>query len=457
MHPDPLTSIFLFLGLTAIFLLPGSMLLALSRTWRYWPGLQRYIVAIGLSLAFYTVLFYTARFWLPGLTLGPYKMGALLIIALIITGWTWWKHRTFLPSLDGLEWAAVIIFGLTFISRFWIAYQYPFPAWSDSLHHTLLTQLTAQQGALPHTMNPFFPNGLDMYHLGLYAISGTVEMLTRVPSHTALLWTAQFLNSICAFGIYLALDRYVGRTGAIVGAVTVGLFSTHPALWVNWGRFTQLSSLAIMFIAWVITLETLNFPARLSNFTKSKTKREYIWFLFFSSLGTAAVFLFHFRVAAFYLMLLAVTAVYILWQANDNRQRLTSLKSLAVIGMISLLLILPHLMGCDDRVYCQSNCPQARDHSRTTGTFDEKLLCFPTKHHSHSSCTCLAVDHHWHRLFSWFNSTEQNHHHRLFLGCRANNRRQFIHFEYPSSQCDQLWRCFDHVLFAYGIDYRHGR
>lgn len=338
--PSPLTEIFLFFVLSAVIFLPGSALLVVSGTWRRWQGLQRYFVAIGLSLAFYPVLFYTVRFLLPAVSLGPYLLSSLLVLAAVVTGWGWRKQQAFSLKPGPLEWAALAVLGLTFLSRLWFAHSYPFPAWSDSLHHTLLTGLTAEHGRLPATLEPYFPNTLEMYHLGLYALSGTVEMLARVPSHTALLWTAQFLNALAGVGIYLVLDRHVGRTGAVVGLAVAGLFSAHPALWANWGRFTQLSSQILFPIAWTLTLETL--VPKNERIGSAAERPDRRWLLLFTGLITAAVFLYHFRVAIFYFLLLVPTVVIWLWRASSHR-RWAAVKSLAAIAAISLLLILPVL------------------------------------------------------------------------------------------------------------------
>jgi hypothetical protein len=334
-----LTYSYLFFILLAVFFLPGSALLVISRTWSYWFGLQRYLVAVGLSLAFYPVLFYAVRFLLPQAVLGPAVMGGLLLATAVITLWGIWQHRLFPLQLSSLEWAAVVVLGLTFASRLWFIYRYSFPAWSDSLHHTLLTQLVAENGRLPTTLEPYFPNLLDMYHLGLYAISGTVAMLTPVPAHTALLWTAQFLNALCGIGLYLVLDRYAGRTGAVVGLALAGLFSAHPALWVNWGRFTQLSSQVIMLFAWLFTLESLRLAAR----GAEQCKRLSLWLVVFSALSTAALFLFHFRVAIFYVLLLLPSLFVVFRQATNRVARRRTLKRLLAIGTAALLLVLPVL------------------------------------------------------------------------------------------------------------------
>jgi hypothetical protein len=288
------------------------------------------------------VLFYTARFLLPGAELGPWTLGSLLLLALIITGWGIWKQQVFSLRLTVLEWTAVAILGLTFISRFWIVYTHPYPAWSDSLHHTLLTQLTAENGRLPNTLEPYFPNVLAMYHLGLYALSGSVAMLAQVPAHTALLWTAQFLNSLCGIGIYLALDRYTGRRGAVVGLAVAGLFSAHPALWVNWGRFTQISSQVIFLFAWVLTLESIGLSHRLTA-QQGPPLRLSPWILFFAVLTTAAIFFFHFRVAIFYFLLLFVTLIIVFWQTRIRSQQLIFIRRLTAVGMTSFVVVLPVL------------------------------------------------------------------------------------------------------------------
>lgn len=338
----PLPSLFdlqLFLTLAVMFFLPGSALLVLSRSWARWPGLQRYMLAVGVSVAFYPVLFYATRFLLPHGRITAVTLSIILLLASLVTAWGWWRSRVFSLKFDRLEWVAIFILGLTFISRFWIAITHPYPAWSDSLHHTLLTELTAVNGRLPYTLALYFPNKLDMYHLGLYALTGSVQMFARVPAHTALVWTAQFLNSLCGIGIYLALDRYSGRLGAVVGTAVVGLFSVHPALWVNWGRFTQLSSLTILLIAWVLTMEIMR--SAVSNQAQSALGRK--WLIFFGALCTAALFLFHFRVAIFYLPLVGISFLHTIIKTRSNQQRLILLKHFLVLGFVALLLVLPAL------------------------------------------------------------------------------------------------------------------
>ncbi|MGA9350617.1 MAG: hypothetical protein WBW48_17690 [Anaerolineae bacterium] len=329
----------LIIVLMAMLTLPGWALLTLNDSWRQWRGLQRWIVAVGISIACYPVFFYGIRSALPFLTMGPYKMGALLLACAAVVGWRMRRHWREQFTFDRLEWVAIGVFGLTLFTRFWIIRDHPYPAWSDSLHHTLLTHLTAVQGKLPTSLEPYSPIPLGQYHLGLYSLSATAQWLAHVPAHTALLWTAQMLNGLCGLGVYLVLDRKVGRVGAVVGAAVVGLLSHQPAFYVNWGRFTQLSSQTILLVAWLVTWEaiaTWKLPWQ-------EHKVKILWYTGCAAVLSGAVFLLHFRVAVFYVPLLVMSVVWELWKAC-KRKRLASvvLRTMA-IGTMALIVVIPAL------------------------------------------------------------------------------------------------------------------
>jgi len=325
--------------LASLYLLPGWALLALSGIWRYWAGLQRWIVAVSLSIAFYPIFFYGLRFAFPWLTIGPYKLAVSLTIFAIIIVWKlhndWKQHFV----LDGLEVAALIIFGLTLFTRFWVISDRPYPAWSDSLHHTLLTQLTAINGQLPFDLEPYFPIPLGQYHLGLYALTAPVQWLAQVPAHIALLWTAQMLNGLCGLGVYFVLDRKVNRWAGIIGALTVGLLSHQPAFYVNWGRFTQVSSQTILLVACWVTWDVITM-------WRNAPRRDTLtlgWHILFASLLNAAVFLFHFSVAVFYIPLLSLIVINEFWNAAKCKRIVSVGLGIVLIAVVSLVWITPAL------------------------------------------------------------------------------------------------------------------
>lgn len=329
----------LAVALCLLFTLPGGAMVSINAAWRQWPALQRWCLTIGLSLAVYPVSFYVLRSLWPDQTIGPFKLAGFLSLCGLVWLWQvrhdWRSWMTF----EHLEWPALAVFAATLFTRFWIIRDQPYPAWTDSLHHTLLTELTARQGRLPFTMEPYFPIDLGQYHLGLYALTGSAQMLSGAPAHTALLWTAQALNGLCGLGVYLVLDRKVGRWGAIVGAVVVGLVSYQPAWYVNWGRFTQLAAQTVLLAAWLVSWYVLA-SLRLRVLSRLEAAAN----ILFATLLNSAVFFYHFRIAAFYLPLLLLIVIWEFWLGIKERQLRPLLIGVAALGFISLLTLLPVLL-----------------------------------------------------------------------------------------------------------------
>lgn len=361
-------NLFLVLWLFLLFTLPGTALLILSRSWYLRSVWQSILLAVGLSISLYPVGFYALNLWLPQTIISQPVLYGVLGASLLIVVIPIAKSLVNLdlahlrPSIVTV--AALIVFLLTIGSRMWFIADHPYPAWTDSLHHTLITQFVAERGQLTYSLEPYFPIPLDMYHLGLYTLSGSAMMLAEVPAHTALLWTAQLLNGLCGIGVFFALDRLLpqhqhARLAALVGAAVVGLFSHHPALYANWGRFTQISSQVILLIAWVVVWETLDlwsewWSQRQNRDTHEATEQAsnrgsrststLIWHTLFSALLSAAVFLLHFRVAAFYILLLSISVLIKLWQGWQQRRLFGLIIGIACIGIVSILLVLPPLV-----------------------------------------------------------------------------------------------------------------
>lgn len=324
-----------------ILILPGWALLSATGAWSIFRPLQRWIVAFGISASFFPVLYYLVDKALPAFRLGTNKLWFVLASFLISS--LVFQRKQILQQFrfEPLEWAAVAIFAVTLFTRLWMIHDHPYPAWTDSLHHTLLTLLTAQQGGLPTTLAPYAPTPLDMYHLGLYALTAPVMLLSGAEAATALLVVVQILNGLCGAGVYLLLDRSGHRLGALVGLAIAGLFSLQPAWYFNWGRDTQLASQVVLLIALVLTLLAVeNHPARISS-----TRWARIGLVIAAGLANAAVFLLHFRVAGFYLPLLAIVLV---WQSvtafQKHAVRLYFLRIL-IVGLVSIAFCLPALVS----------------------------------------------------------------------------------------------------------------
>lgn len=335
----------LVLVILCLLLLPGWAFLAASGLWRRFATLVRWIVAICFSAAFFPVLYYLARVLLPGLQIGPNKLIALLVLCaglIVFFLRRDWKAQI---TFDAWEWGAIAIFGITIFTRLWVAHLQPYPAWSDSLHHTYLTLLTATQGQLPFSLEPFEPTPLNMYHLGLYALTGPTMLLANAPAHSALLWMAQALNGLCGLGAYWMVDRFAGRRGAVLAAAVVGLLSFQPAWFVNWGRFTQVSSQMVLLPAWLLAWQAIR------TWREEWPKNR----LSLSLLGlgggvlTAGVFLLHFRLAGLFLPLLVFSTALELWLGFRGRRFWITLAGAAVVALSALVLVSPALIPAIQR------------------------------------------------------------------------------------------------------------
>lgn len=366
-----------------LLLLPGLALLTIGNVWRQWSKIQCVFIAFGLSIACYPIVFYGISFWRPTFSITSellllcligcgaiaiYPMIKKLVLAQVgITGLFRSDCEQYLEPKHNRQdkplfiAATATIFLLILGSRLWILHDNPYPAWTDSLHHTLLTQLVAERGQLAWSLEPYFAIPLDMYHLGLYSITGSAQMLSGASAHATLMWTMQILNGLSGIGVYLALDRFLPKQhahrwlSALCGAAVVGLFSHHPALYASWGRYTQLASQVIFLIAWVMVVDTTmlwsqwwqeRHPRTESPHTMHapRSNRPLFWQSIFSGLLTAAVFLLHFRVAAFYIALLFVSLSAKIWR-DWKEERLTgTLLGIAAIGGISLFFVFPALV-----------------------------------------------------------------------------------------------------------------
>ncbi|HXF60391.1 MAG TPA: hypothetical protein VNK95_02165 [Caldilineaceae bacterium] len=385
-------------ALAAVLLLPGGALVALTGAARRWSPLSRLALAVALSIAFFPVLFTLT----PGIRWGPAAIALLLAAAALAILWRLSVSRPRFAAPDLLGWAAGFTLLLALAVRWWMAYQHPYPAWTDSLHHTLLTQLTMEQGRLPATLEPYFPIPLTMYHLGLYSLAAPVGWLAGVAPHTALLWTAQTLNGLNALGVYLALARRPGgnlsgdsaRLAGLVGAAVVGLWSFQPAFYVNWGRFTQVASQALLPAAWLLTCQAVallaaapsprpaaqraSTPALVpatgnagpaaawiesSPASPERTAVRASWGTLWltvagAALLSAGVFLLHFRVAIFYLLWVGIGVGQMLgWRPGWAKLGRAAV-ALVAIGLLALVLLAP-VAGAAVGEYLRSRIAQS--------------------------------------------------------------------------------------------------
>ena len=114
----------------------------------------------------------------------------------------------------------------------------------DSLHHTLLTEMTPSLESCQIHWRRMTVT-LEHYHLGLYALTAPLKMLANIPADKALLWMAQFLNGLCGIGVFLFLEKGITLCGNYWHD-RCGFNLTFSSLVHNWGRFTLVRSQTIL-------------------------------------------------------------------------------------------------------------------------------------------------------------------------------------------------------------------
>jgi len=325
-----------------LLLLPGWAILAGTGYWRKWNPLQRWFLAICLGVSFWPIFYYSTRTLIPSLRIGTNKLIIILAffaVIIFIQLRKNWKEQLKFGENAGI---VILVLMITLLSRLIVAYEFPYLAGDDSLHHSLITNLVATTGRLPYNILPFDSTNLNHYHLGLYALTGPLQLLVGISAPQALLWFSQFLNGLCGLGIFLMLDRKVSREAGIFGMISVGLFSIFPSWFINWGRFTQLAAQTVLLPAALLAWETIS-----THNSQRKILERQDWVdLILAGLLFAGVCLLHFRVAVFLLGLILIICLSETIK-TDKRVRifLRMATRVVVLGLIVLIIVLPTLIS----------------------------------------------------------------------------------------------------------------
>jgi len=328
-----------------MLIVPGWAILSVTNLWRRFDAIERWILAVGMSIAFYPLLYYFTRAIVPSVRMGQNKLIVILAVLFALTVWKLrnnWREQ-FKPG----KYAGPFLFilALTLLTRFWLAHNYPYPAWTDSLHHLLITDLVGTTGRLPFDLQPYAPTTLDQYHLGLYALTGSLQVLADISAQQALIWMTQALNGLCGLGVFILLSKRVSPLAGLAGMAVVGLFSFQPALYFSWGRFTQASSQTILLISAFATWEAIRA-------WKGEWKENRIPTLALtgiSALLIAGAFLLHFRAAGFLLPLIIAICIYEFVTAIKTKTHLIrTIIGIAAVAIISIVMILPALIPAMD-------------------------------------------------------------------------------------------------------------
>ena len=194
---------------------------------------------------------------------------------------------------------------------------------SDAYHHTLIVQLFAEQGGIPHTYEPYAPLVSFSYHFGFHSIVALFRWLFETELLVTTKTLALVLNGAIAATVGLLSEQIAGnRRAGVIAAALAGLIMVSPFCLLRWSRFTQTAGL--LFLA----------ASLLAMLAKRKDAG---WAL--PSLLTAGMVFSHYRIAFFWgLFVVIAGGIKVLQHHWDE------VKDWFVIAIISAVLVAPWLL-----------------------------------------------------------------------------------------------------------------
>jgi Family of unknown function (DUF6541) len=292
----------LALSALAIFLFPGYAVLTAFRKYRQAGVAEVLCASVGLSIAVVPLLLYACT--LAGWRLNPVAAGAILLAAGGVFVWdllqraTGSKHRPF-RAVSFYDIGLGLVFLMTLGARLWTVRGIDYPLWTDSYHHTLISELIATQGMVPDSYVPYAPIPAFTYHFGFHTLVAWFHWLSGVPIPRSVVLVGQIINALAVPTCYLFTWRLMhSRRAALVAAIIVGLLSHMPAQFVNWGRYPQLAGQVLLPVLIVLTIDAL----------ESRGRALGQWLLV--GVGAAGLLLVHVRIALFYGVLAILLFVY---------------------------------------------------------------------------------------------------------------------------------------------------
>lgn len=313
--------IWLALPLIGVLLLPGWLLLDISRLRHRFDPVSQIGLSLGLSAASVPVL----MTWSSLLSIQWNRTGMLAATLLLGCAALWrfyagarkeavtgpLESAIETPEKKGIDSpghhalitvavAAVFIFSLAV--RLAMARDLSTPAWVDSVHHGLVTSLILESGVLPDSYEPYVSVDTANYHAGFHSLLAAFLWLSNMPLAQGMLFFGQVLNASVIFGVYLFTRTWVKEPwAAVLAGLVAGIFTPMPAYYTSWGRYTQLAGLLILPAAYALFRDSLN-EAQMQ---QGINLRKHMPALSLAGLSVAGLFLVHYRVAAFLLCLLA--------------------------------------------------------------------------------------------------------------------------------------------------------
>ncbi|MFP3896874.1 MAG: hypothetical protein ACLFV5_08605 [Anaerolineales bacterium] len=241
------------LALLLSLCLPGLAVALYCLPWGHLDGGTFAGLVLSLSLVTWPLLLLWQTFFGAGAGATRVGMWMLLVASSILVLYRLWhrrgerlfrvKHEES-ASLPGLALALIVTIAL--ITRFVQVRDLAIPAWVDSFHHSVVTQMISERGTIPPSWAPHMPVERFHYHFGFHANAAVLTWVSNLPPHRAVMLLGQVLNALAALTIYGLTVEWTGRRWAgVAAALVIEALAYMPAYYVSWGRYTQLAGLVI--------------------------------------------------------------------------------------------------------------------------------------------------------------------------------------------------------------------
>jgi len=334
----------LILPLLALFTLPGYLLCSLLAFEAELDPLEHLALIVGLSLALVPL----ALLFCSVLGIALNRTRVLVAAAALGIGALWRLASTGFRDLRRWGYPAdrspVIAFLFAFLVSLLVRFLHirnlVVPAWIDSVHHALISQLMVAKGGVPSSYEPLLPIERFIYHFGFHSLVAVFHWLTGLEITRAILIVGQVVNGLMVLSASLLVKCLTGRRLAgLFGALIVGLISFMPAYYVSWGRYTQLTGLVLLPSAIAFTMGGLGKPSSLQPPTSN-------FQLPIAAVSVAGLLLTHYRVLIFYG---CFVLAYLLYETFAHRGEpfvfLRYWGRMAMVCLLTALLTLPWLVN----------------------------------------------------------------------------------------------------------------
>lgn len=237
---------------------------------------------------------------------------------------------------DGKTWtllAYLLVAAAVIFTRFWVIRGLEMPMWGDSYQHAMITQLILDNGGLFQSWLPYVPYETLTVQYGFPTASALFAWVSGESSVYATLITGQIFNILAILALFPLAEKISKKnawSGIFVMAIA-GVFSLMPAMYVNWGRYAQLSGQVVLpILIWMI-------------WELIEIKNQFEWKqVFLSGLVLGGMSLNYYRTPfIFAFFVLAVILIFLVKYWRDKTFWLHVIKINLLLLIIAVLLLLP--------------------------------------------------------------------------------------------------------------------